>query len=209
MYISSLLQFLFLSFSLVLLLASSCLFAGEMTVNPWLNYNLTFHPDFTLVGFSFKLRPPSCQSLSLCLILCLFQCLSPSLDVCFCLRFLCSFFSFFTFIFFSFFLWFSLSLPHMVQQLLKVYKLSLSLKQTHTLSTVHFVLLIQPPPTASLWFEPFHSAGWTLQTIKLSTGLKSWERVAHTHTHTQMQWYQNLATRFQVMLGTDLLWLLN
>lgn len=29
-----------------------------MTVNPWLNYNLTIHPNFMLTGFSFTLRRP-------------------------------------------------------------------------------------------------------------------------------------------------------
>lgn len=43
------------------------LFGGEMTANPHLNYNLTFHPDFTQTGFSFTLRRPVVNlSLSLC-----------------------------------------------------------------------------------------------------------------------------------------------
>jgi len=40
---------------LLLLLLLLPLSGGEMTVNSCLNYNLTFHPDFTLTGFSFIL----------------------------------------------------------------------------------------------------------------------------------------------------------
>lgn len=46
----------------LLLLLLLC--GAEKTVNPWLNYNLTFHPDFTLTGFCLTLQE---QALSFCL----------------------------------------------------------------------------------------------------------------------------------------------
>lgn len=60
-----------------------CVFASEMTVNPWLNYNLTFHPDFTPTGFSFKsLRPVVNLLFSRCQLLCVPESHSPpALDV--------------------------------------------------------------------------------------------------------------------------------
>lgn len=45
-------------FSLLLPFLHLLLSGEEMTVNPWLNYNLTIHPNFTLTGFSFTLRRP-------------------------------------------------------------------------------------------------------------------------------------------------------
>lgn len=47
-----------LPFSLLLPFLHLLLSGEEMTVNPWLNYNLTIHPNFTLTGFSFTLRRP-------------------------------------------------------------------------------------------------------------------------------------------------------
>lgn len=56
------------------------LFCGsEKTVNPWLNYNLTFHPDFTPTGFCLTLQD---QSPSLSLSLSLWSSLLP-----FCLQY--------------------------------------------------------------------------------------------------------------------------